>query len=127
MPYPELAGFRDEGAVAALVGLFAGDAPIVTDSAPALAALAQFQVCVLLPTGATPYVAATHGAAVPDKLCVAMVATASGAQATLWVAGYFNHEKLVWPAGVNTLALRKELVKGSGIFVGHAKPSTAPM
>lgn len=118
MNYPHLAGDRDATS-AASPQLFAGDGPIVTDSAPALAAIKQWEVCVLLPTGVTPYVVATHTTAAPDKLVVAQVAAAIGQACPYYSAAKLNHEVLVWPATINTLALRKELVQGSMIQVGH--------
>lgn len=122
--YPTLTGDRSQD-TAAVVALFAGQAPVVTDSAPALAAIAQYEVCVLLTTGVTPYVPATHTTAAPDKLVVAQVAVASGAQAPYWTHGKFNHNALIWPAALSTYALRKEAVAGGGIQVGHAKPPSA--
>lgn len=124
MVYPKLAGDRSVDTGAA-VGLFAGDSQIVTDSAPALADIAQYQVCVLLATGVTPYVPATHTTAAPDKLVVAQVAVVSGKQAPFYSAGFFNHNVLVWPGTLDTYAKRKEAVAGSMISVGHAKPPSA--
>lgn len=123
--YPRLAGFALEGSVAAVQPLFTGDAEILTDSAPALAAIAQYEVCVLLATGVTPYVPATHTTAAPNKLVVAQVGVASGQQCPYYMAGDFNHNLLVWPASLSTYALRKEAVLGSMIKVGHAKPPAA--
>lgn len=123
--YPVLAGYQSEGVVAGLEGIFIGDAPIVTDSAPALAAIQQWQLCVLLATGITPYVPATHTTAAPDKLVVAQVAAGIGKQCPYYVAGAFNHNLMVWPASLNTYALRKEAVLGSMIVIGHAKPPSA--
>ncbi len=123
MTYPRLAGDRD-ATTAAAVGLFIGDSPIITDSAPALADIAQWQVCVLLNTGVTPYVVADHSASIPDKLVVAQVGVASGKQCPYYSAAKLNHNMLVWPAGVNTYALRKALVAGSMISIGHAKPAS---
>lgn len=118
MPYPYLAGDRDDSFTAP-VQLFAGDAEVITDSAPALANIAQYQVCVLLDTGVTPYVPATHTTQAPDKLVVAQVAVSTGQQCPYYSGGKFNHEVLVWPAAVNTFALRKSLVQGSMLQVGH--------
>ena len=125
MPYPFLAGSTVEADVAGIEGLFIGDAPIVTDSAPALANIAQWQVCVLLPTGITPYVPATHTAAAPDKIVVSQVAVTTGKQAPYYVAAALNHNMLVWPATLDTYAKRKEAVLGSMIIIGHAKPPAA--
>jgi hypothetical protein len=120
--YPRLAGYVAETPVTAPVHLFTGDAEVLGDSAPALANIAQYQVCVLLATGVTPYVPATHTTAAPNKLVIAQVAVVSGARAPYWTHGDFNHNLLGWPASLSTLALRKEAVLGSGIRVGHEKP-----
>lgn len=121
MVYPRLAGDRDS-ASAAPPQLFVGDSEIITDSAPALADIDQWEVCVLTATGVTPYVVATHAALVPDKLVVAQVAVTTGKQCPYYSAAKLNHELLVWPATVNTYALRKELVQGSMIQIGHTNP-----
>jgi hypothetical protein len=118
MAYPTLAGDRDASYPAA-PQLFAGQSEVITESAPALAAIAQWEVCVLTATGVTPWVVATHGAIVPDKLVVAQVAVASGQQCPFYSAGKFNHAVLKWPATINTFALRKEAVQGSMVQVGH--------
>lgn len=123
--YPQLAGFQSEGVVAGIEGIFIGDAPIVTDSAPALAAIQQWQLCVLLATGITPYVPATHTTAAPDKLVVSQVAAAIGQQCPYYVAAALNHNLMVWPATLDTYAKRKEAVLGSMIVIGHAKPPSA--
>lgn len=116
--YPTLAGDRD-----ATFGrprqLFAGDSQLITNSAVALADIAQHQVCVLTATGVKPYVVADDGAKVPDKLVIAQVPVLAGQDCPLWIAGSFNHEALIWPAGVATYAARRELVLGSHIQIGH--------
>lgn len=124
-PYPKLAGFQSEGTVAGKEPLFAGDAEVLSDSAPALAAIAQWQVCVLLATGITPYVPATHTTAAPDKLVIAHHTAASGQQTNYYLAGNFNHNLLGWPAALDTFAKRKEAVLGSQIMLGHVKPPSA--
>lgn len=118
MPYPNLAGSRDDTA-AASPQLFAGDGPVVTDSAPALADIDQWEVCVLLATGITPYVPATHTTAAPDKLVVAQVGVVSGAQCPFYKAASLNHAVLIWPAALDTLAKRKEAFLGSMISINH--------
>lgn len=123
--YPRLAGYVDVATKDAPVGLFTGHAQPLTDSAPALANIAQWQLCVLTDTGVTPYVVATHGSIVPDKLVIAQVGVLSGQQCPYYIGGDFNHNLIVWPAGVNTYALRKALVAGSMIMIGHAKPPSA--
>ena len=122
--YPQLAGDRSQD-IAVDGPLFAGQKDVVTESAPALADIAQYQVCVLLATGVTPYVPATHTTAAPDKIVVAQVAVVSGKQAPFWTHGKFNHNRLGWPGTLNTYALRKEAVLGGGINIDHPKPPSA--
>lgn len=123
--YPRLAGYQAEATVAGIEPLFTGDAEVLGDSAPALADIAQRQVCVLLATGVTPYVPATHTTAAPGKLVIAQVAVSTGQQCPFWTHGDFNHNLLGWPAALNTYALRKNAVLGGGIKIGHAKPPSA--
>ena len=118
MPYPYLAGTRYE-AVAGALQLFIGDAPIVTDSAPALANIKQWEVLVLSDTGVTPWDGTASDAAAPMKLVVAQVPALAGQQCPYYTEAKLNHEVLVWPAAVNTYELRKNAVQGSGIHVGH--------
>ena len=42
--------------------LLAGDAPVTTDAAPALADVTKYQLLALTATGVTPFVVATHTA-----------------------------------------------------------------
>lgn len=100
--------------------LFAGEAPIVTDAAPSLvAALAKYEVAALTATGVTTYVEGTHTAA--QLVIVAQPITAIGQQVPFYVAGYFNNELLVWPAGLDVLGLaaRKAFVKGTPVYIGN--------
>src|SRR5690606_41176554 len=97
MTYPILAGDRDQSA-AAPAQLFVGDGPIVTDSAPALADIEQWQVCALTPTGVTPYVIEADPedqVHTPDQVVVAQVAAKSGEQCPYYSAGKLNHALLV--------------------------------
>lgn len=119
MAYPTLAGDRDT-TFTGIEQIFAGHSEVITDSAPALAAVQQYQLCVLLPTGVTPFVPATHTTQAPDKLVIAHIAVATvGQPVPYWSKGKFNHELVIWPAGVTTFAARKELVQGSMLQVGH--------
>lgn len=123
MSYPKLAG-TDATSATAPDQLFVGDSEVITDSAPALAAIAQWEVCVLLPTGITPFVPATHTTQFPDKLVVSQVAVAIGKQCPYYSAAKLNHVLLKWPAAYDTYAKRKELVQGSMIQIGHTNPPT---
>jgi hypothetical protein len=122
--YPQLAGDRSVD-TAADQAFFIGDAPVGTDSANALADITQYQVCVLLVNGVTPYVVATHTTAAPDKLVIAQVTAGTGKQAPYYTRGKFNHNMIVWPASLDTYAKRKEAFLGSAIEIGHAKPASS--
>lgn len=119
MAYPQLAGTRDSVKAAALQ-FFIGDAPIVTDSAPALAAVKQWEVLVLSATGVTPWDGTEAAATAPNKLVVSHMAVPTvGDQVPYYTAGKFNHEVMVWPASVGTYEKRKAAVQGAMIQIGH--------
>lgn len=114
--YPPLAG-QDSQSASAPTQPFAGQAPVITDTAQSLAAITQYQCCALTPTGITPYVDATH---TKDQLVVAANA-ASGASKVVgyYTSGHFNHAALSWPAEYDTEAKRKAFVVGTSIHIGH--------
>lgn len=116
--WPPLAG-NDSQTRAAVTQPFAGEAPIITDSAPALAGVAYLQLCYLLPTGITPYDPEDEDHTDLQKLCVAAVTTTTGKQAPYYTAGKFNHEAMTWPAALDTFAKRKDAVMGTMIQLGH--------
>lgn len=96
--------------------LFAGQAPIITDSAPALAAVLKYQLLALTATGVTPYVEATH---THDQAVIAAQAAGIGKQVPYWNAGKFNHAAVIWPVGLDTLAKRKAFLNGTMLHAGH--------
>lgn len=116
--YPPIAG-TDTQSRNAPGQPFIGEAPIVSDSAPALAAIVKYQACALTPTGITPYVDATHKR---EQLVIAAHAAGNGAQCGFYSAGKFNHAVITWPAEYDTYAKRKALCIGSMIHVGHLLP-----
>lgn len=95
--------------------LFAGDSPIVTGNAPALAAVTKYQVLKLTATGVTGDLT---GVTTGDKCVIAAQGAASGANVPYFQAGFFNHAVLTWPATLDTLAKRKEFFTGTPIQVG---------
>lgn len=116
MSFFENASFALVGTKAAAVQLFAGEAPVITDSAPALVDIVKHEVLALMPTGVTPFVTATHTA---EQAVIASHAATAGQQLSYYQAGRFNHAALVWPADLDTLAERKALVAGSMLSMGH--------
>jgi hypothetical protein len=120
-PNWELASGALVGTMGPSPQLFAGEAPIVTDSAPALAAIQKWQLCELTPTGVKAFVStgtpATDSTA--NSAVIAAVGVSIGQQCPYYHAGKFNHEAMVWPAALDTLAKRKVALHGSMILIGH--------
>lgn len=117
MPIDLLASGALVGTMPAPPQLFAGEAPIVTDSAPSLAAIQKWELCSLTPTGVKPFVDGTDD---PRTAVIsAVAAAAAGQQVPYYDAGKFNHEVIVWPAALDTLPKRKAAIHGSTLFVGH--------
>lgn len=98
--------------------LFAGDAPVTTDAAPAAASITKYQLIALLAAGTvTPFVAGTHTA---DQAFVAAQAASTGQQVPYYKSGCFNHEIIGWPAGaaLDTYVERKALFGNRPLTVG---------
>lgn len=91
--------------------LFAGEAPIITDTFSVGADLEEYQVFALNASGqAVPHnPAALEGA--PELIAVGIscfaVDSATMSDVSGYVGGFFNHEALVWDASLTTLAQRK--------------------
>lgn len=102
--------------------LYAGDMPVITDAAVALADIDQFELCALTTTGVTPYVVGTHTV---EQAVIAAEAAASGKQCPIFKGGYFNHEMIIWPSGtsLDTYAERKAFFVNRAINVGHLTKS----
>lgn len=102
--------------------LFAGEAPVVTDSAPALAAITKYQLIALTATGVTPFVVGTHTAA---QACIAAQPAASGAKCPFFKAGYFNHAVIGWPANValDSYEKRRAYFIGTMVQIGKITPA----
>lgn len=116
MTFPLLAGFQQEGTMAAPLQLWAGEAPIIDESSNALAAITQYQLIAVTDTGVTPYVVATH---VPAQAAIAQIGGAIGARIPYWNAGKFNHSTVIWPASLTTLAQRKAFLNGTMLHPAH--------
>lgn len=114
----DLAGSSIYGAVNPTL-VFAGEAPIVTGRAPAIATITKYQLIAIVATGVTPYVDGTHSAAVA---AIAAQDAASGAACPYFKEGYFNEAVIGWPAGFGTTALRKQKLAGSGIHIEKILP-----
>jgi len=100
--------------------LFAGEAPVTTDAAPALAAITKYQLIAVTTTGVTPFVSGTHTA---DQAFVAAQAASIGQQTPYYKSGCFNHEIIGWPAGtaLDTYAERKAFFGNRPLSVGKLR------
>lgn len=116
MPLNHLASGALVGTMAAAPQLFAGEAPIITDSAPALVDIRKWELCSLTVTGVTPYVDGTHE---PASAVISAVAVTAGKQCPYYDAGKFNHEAVIFPAALDTLPKRKAAMHGSMLHFGH--------
>lgn len=99
--------------------LYAGEAPIVTDAAVAVADdILKYEVLVLDVTGLRrPTIGG--GGDTGAKCVIAAQPAKAGQQVPYFAAGKFNHEVLVWPAELDTYAKRKEFFQGTDIHIGH--------
>lgn len=74
--------------------------------------------------------AASDGSQVPVGILAVPLDTSSAglnadAIGPYYVGGAFNHEALVWPTGVTTLAARKALFDRTGIVIGDVQGALA--
>lgn len=100
--------------LAAAPQLFAGSAPITTNRAEAAETLAQYQIISIV---GDQIVAWDPTASDGSEVAMGILANAtdlanppgsvSGQWAAYYTGGDFNHEALVWPVAINTLAERR--------------------
>lgn len=117
----------DQLASGALVGtfqptqLFAGEAPIITDSSPALANVAKWELLALTPTGVRPFVFTGTPATDDDpRLAVlSAVEATTGKQVPYYDAGKFNWAVCKFPAALDTLPKIKAALQGSMLKFAH--------
>lgn len=108
--YPVLAG-SSTLAIAAPIDLFAGELKVTSNRAKAGAsAIQQYQIISLAEDNTVVPFDPTDADMTADG--IAAVAVAAGQDCPYFTGGDFNHEALVWPAGVTTLAQRKQIFKG---------------
>lgn len=121
--YPnQLAGNGNQGSFAPFQ-LFAGEKEIVTthDEVAAGQNLKQFEAVAKNATGqlvAWDPEAADTAAKLVGFMAQPADATSAAVSAPYYVSAFFNHEALVWPAAITTLADRKLAVQGTEIQVG---------
>jgi len=123
-PYPNnLAGNGTQGGYTPFQ-LFAGEKEIVTNNGvvPASTEIKQFQVVAMNENGQiVPYdPEGEDGSEVAVGVAAQGITTAAGSTGAIpyYVSAYFNHEALVWPASVTTLAARQMVFKGTEIQIG---------
>ena len=118
MPSPlgqRVAGNIDLGSHAP-VELFAGAAPIITNSRPIAADVQEYQVVALNAAGAI----VPHAPAAGDTTAVAVGVSCYAAVAadndavSIYEGAFFNHEALVWDATLTTLAQRRAVFSATG-------------
>lgn len=113
MPYPNsiAQGITEEGGENPF-HLWAGDAPIVTDRATTGATpLEQFEVFQYNALGiAVPWDGETG---TPDGFAAQPIA--ANTTGPTYVSGAPNHEALLWPEDIDTLALRRLAFRGTPI------------
>jgi hypothetical protein len=102
--------------------LLAGDTPIKTDAAPALADITKYMLIAIRPTGVTPWV---HGTDTAANAALSMQPAVSGAQCPYAYAGVFNDALIVAYSGygtpnaaIDTYAERRAYFTGQ-FRVGH--------
>lgn len=118
--YPPLLarGMTDEGRFDQF-DLYGGESDIVTDQGQAADGVAIQQFQVLMRDVGGRYIPFAVGA---GNLAIGIAAQpvaalTPGAWLPIFTGGVFNHQALVWPAGVTTLAARKAIFDGSNIGV----------
>ena len=107
--------------------LYAGEGKIVTNHSVALVDIDKYEVCVLTATGLTNVFdmdgngsIGTPGVILPPLGTNAVIAAQpalTGQRLPYFSGGVFNHEKLVWPAALDTLAKRKAFFGSSPIQI----------
>lgn len=115
--YPDLLahGVEDAGRFDQF-DLYAGSGPWNTSQMQASDGLAIQQFEVLAVT-AGKLVAYASGATAVAIAAQPVDAATPGTFVPVFLTGGFNHEALVWPAGINTLALRQLAFSRSPIYV----------
>src|SRR4051794_41515076 len=106
--YPPLlaGGITSQGRVDPF-DLYGGEADIVTDQLQMTDAVAAQQFLVVA-LAAGRLVAYTGTGLAHGITAQPVAATTPGSWVPIFTGGVFNPEALVWPAGTNTLALRKQ-------------------
>ncbi len=110
--------------------LFAGEAQIITEEAVVdTGGLAKYTVVARLTTGGKivaydPAASSTGAEKAIGILTQRVDATSADVNVAIYTGGFFNHEALVWPAAVDTLAERQAAFRdttGHSIRIGSVR------
>ena len=116
----DLAGAGVVGSRQGVIPLFIGAAQVIADSAPAKADFVKYELAHLAldGSGVEKFVPGTSEA---SRAVIVSQPTLTGQQAVYWNEGYFNHEAIVWPAGLalDTYVERKAMFTGTQLRFGH--------
>lgn len=100
--------------LAPVTNLFAGSAPITTNRAQVSVALDQYEVIAIVGDAIVAWnPAGVDGSEVAAGI-LAVATTAESEWAPYYTGGDFNHEALVWPAAIDTLAERRAAFSHTG-------------
>lgn len=114
-----LAGNGDLGSYEP-TNLFAGEQDIITDGGEVAIAFAKYQVIAKNAAGKLiPYDPTVADAPAAVAIGIANEAGTVGSYAPYYLGGGFNHEALVWPATVDTLAKRQAVFDRTNIHIGN--------
>ena len=119
-PRSDLAGYESLGSRGTFQ-LWIGGAPVHTESAKsAVAEFQKYELAALTDDGKiTTFIVGTHTA---KQACItAQPVLGIGNDVPYWDNGKFNHEAVIWPAGLafDTYLERKAFLNGSMLKVGH--------
>jgi hypothetical protein len=129
MAYPDkdlAAGGQVVGSYAPLP-LFAGDADVVTEEEVVVTGQVLAKLTVVGKVTATGKLTVYTPGAVDgsEKAYGVLTQAADGTLADVnvaaYTAGFFNHDALVWPAAIDTLAERKAAFAGTQIRIGSVR------
>lgn len=118
MPYPDLLadGERLEGTFAPFE-LIGGEGPISHDQRLTAQAVKQFEVCMVVQTGNGAGNIAKWDGTAGLATHIALQPIEENRIGPFAIAGVFNHQALIWPEFVTTLAARKLAFDGTMLSV----------
>ena len=125
----QLAASEIVGSMPASPQLYAGEAPIISDSAVALEDIKLWQLLALTPTGVRPFKWVASGDPTnddPQTAVISAVAVVAGKRCGYYDAGKYNYEVIVFPDAltdvanpISKLPLIKAEFHGTMLHFGH--------